>query len=46
LGISSASDLEALSYLTDVELKQDPADPRPYELVFVRALRAFEPGRR
>ena len=35
LGINSASDREALAYLTDVELKQDPSDPRPYELVFV-----------
>ena len=33
---SASTDQTALSYLTDIALKQDPADPRPFELVFVR----------
>lgn len=28
-------DRQALTYLTDVELIQDPKDPRPFEIVFV-----------
>lgn len=32
---SLTSDREALSYLTDIELIQDPKDPRPYELIWV-----------
>ncbi|ORX33675.1 hypothetical protein BD324DRAFT_639133 [Kockovaella imperatae] len=32
--LSSTPDKQALSYLTDIELKQDPSDPRPFELVF------------
>ena len=32
---TSSSDQHALSYLSDVELKQDSKDPRPFELVFV-----------
>ena len=35
--ITSTPDRQALSYLKDIELKQDPADPRPFELVFVSA---------
>ncbi|CAD6570856.1 MAG: hypothetical protein TREMPRED_006059 [Tremellales sp. Tagirdzhanova-0007] len=31
---TSSSDQHALSYLSDVELKQDSKDPRPFELVF------------
>ncbi|RSH94609.1 hypothetical protein EHS25_004413 [Saitozyma podzolica] len=31
---SSSSDKEALTYLSEIELKQDVKDPRPYELVF------------
>ncbi|KAK4688068.1 hypothetical protein P7C73_g2036, partial [Tremellales sp. Uapishka_1] len=32
--ITSKSDVHALSFLTDVELRQDPKDPRPFELIF------------
>ena len=32
---SSSSDKEALTYISEIELKQDVKDPRPYELVFV-----------
>lgn len=32
--ISSTSDQHALSYLSDIELKQDEKDPRPFEIVF------------
>ncbi|KAK1927460.1 hypothetical protein DB88DRAFT_507546 [Papiliotrema laurentii] len=34
VALTSSSDAEALSYLTHIELKQDEADPRPYEIVF------------
>ncbi|KAL1410378.1 hypothetical protein Q8F55_004386 [Vanrija albida] len=37
VGAASASDREALSYLTDIELKQDSNDPRPFELIFTFA---------
>jgi hypothetical protein len=35
---SAKLDIQALSYLSNVELKQSTTDPRPFELVFVRSL--------
>lgn len=36
--LSSRSDKEALKYLTQIELVQDPKDPRPFSLKFVSVL--------
>lgn len=38
--VSAVSDRDALQHLSDIELVQDPKDPREYELVFVSYPRA------
>lgn len=42
--VTSKLDQHALSFLEDIELKQDVNDFRPYELVFVRPLFRLDRG--
>ena len=38
---SAKHDIQALSYLSNIELKQSANDPRPFELIFVRPSLTF-----
>ncbi len=42
--VSSTSDKEALTHLSDVELIQDAHDPREFEIVFVSTLQGLSAG--